>query len=239
MRAEMALTSAPNSHGSSFACAAGIPSAPSSPAMDPTRTIRRTSTSCTRCCAGSATRILWRMLWRILWRMLRRMRRIESQTQTTQTTQSRRLGRRPRTVRTIARVPVRARSMSRRRTPTPAPQSTVGTPARNRRRGPRGLIARRRQSETAPVRTRAEIPVRMTSRPTPRLWRWPRANARLPRVNWRTRRRAPLRTPRASRRNSPIWRERRRRRRRRCSGRGRRPAAPRAKPRRRRRNRSG
>ena len=34
----------------------------------------------------------------------------------------------------------------------------------------------------------------------------------MPRVNWRTRRRAPLRTPRASRRNSPIWRERRRRR---------------------------
>ena len=86
------------------------------------------------------------------------------------------------------------------------------------------------------------------SRLTPRLRRWPRANARSPRVNWRTRRRAPLRTPPASRRNSPIWRERRRRRRRSCSGRERRrscsgrgirPAAPRAKPRRRRRNRSG
>ena len=39
--------------------------------------------------------------------------------------------------------------------------------------------------ETAPVRTRAEIPVRMTSRPTPRLWRWPMANARSPRVDRR------------------------------------------------------
>lgn len=89
-------------------------------AMDPTRTTtRRTSTSCTRCCAWSATRRRARLKTRIL----RSRRRIEPQTQTTT---RRRLGRPPRTLRTIARVP--ARRSSRHRTHTPAPRSTAGTP---------------------------------------------------------------------------------------------------------------